>query len=176
MGALLLLIADTAMPQNPKAPSAQEISRRIVSTATNYAKSISCADVKINPKFVVTLNQWKTMDDRFDARYAVLWYGDIGCGGGSQSTTLNILIATVGAGNTVVVDPTQSSPVATFEASDLFIEKVVSNSKDSLLLEGKEAGPNDANCCPSVLVQTRLRADPKGNWKVIEKKTIAKKK
>ena len=123
-----------------------------------------------------SLVPYKTMDDRMDAKYAVLWVGDIGCAGGSGTEGTNLSIVTISTGDSYVVDPLQSSPVIQFESPVRFVERIVGNTRDSLILEGMEYGPKDPNCCPSIKVRFTLRVDEKGNWKLVEKKTMSAKK
>jgi hypothetical protein len=111
-----------------------------------------------------------------DAKYAVLWAGDIGCAGGSGSEETNLSIVTISTGDSYVVAPLLSSPVIQFESPVRFVERIVGNTRDSLILEGKEHGLKDANCCPSIPVRFTLRADEKGNWKLSEKKVMPVKK
>jgi len=158
------------------APPVQEITKQIVKSVTNYANAISCPGVKVEPKQIAALLPYKTFDDRMDAKYAVLWSGDIGCAGGSATEFTNVSIVTVGAGDAFVVDPAQSSPLIQFESPVRYVSRIVGNTRDSLILEGWEQGPNDPNCCPSILVRFTLRVDEKGNWKLTEKKVMPSKK
>lgn len=157
------------------APTAHEITSEIIRTATAYANAISCGGgPALND--IAALTPYKTMDDRMDEKYAVLWMGDIGCSGGTHSMTTNIAIVQVGGlTNPYYVDPLQSSPVVKFGFNGLF-ERIVGNTKDTLILEGMELGQEDPACCPSVKARTTLRVDQKGNWKIVAKKIIAKKK
>ena len=158
------------------APPVQEITKQIINSVAGYANAISCPGVKVEPKQIAALVPYKTLDDRMDAKYAVLWAGDIGCAGGSGTEGTNLSIVTISTGDSYVVDPLLSSPVIQFECPVRFVERIVGNTRDSLILEGKEHGPKDANCCPSILVRFTLRADEKGNWKLVEKKVIPVKK
>lgn len=158
------------------APPVQEITKQIIRSATGYANSISCQGVTIQPKQIAALVPYKTMDDRSDAKYAVLWDGDIGCLGGSGTSTENISIVTISTGDSYVVDPRLSSPLIEFSPGLHNIDRIVGNTKDTLILEGLEFGPNDPHCCPSVRVRITMRVDEKGNWKVVEKKTVQPKK
>ena len=158
------------------APSVPEITKGVIKAVKSYATAISCEDGQIEPKNIAALNPYKTLDDRLDARFAVLWTGDIGCAGGSGTVGTNISIVTVGAGDSYLVDPQASSPIVTFESPVRFVERIVGNTKDTLILEGKEQGPKDANCCPSIPVRFTLKLDSKGAWKMIDKKTLPAKK
>lgn len=158
------------------APPAQEITKQIIRSVTDYANSISCEDGEVSPKNIAALVPYKTSDDRWDEKYAVIWTGDIGCSGGSHSSTANLSIVTIGSSDSYVVDPLKSSPVIKFECPVQAVERVVGNTSDSLVLEGNEVGPDDASCCPSVKVRFTLRADEKGNWKLADKKILPSKK
>ena len=158
------------------APSVPEITKQIVRSVTGYANAISCPGVKVEPKQIDALVPYKSIDDRLDAKYAVLWTGDIGCAGGSGTVGTNLSIVTVSTGDSYVVDPLQSSPVIQFESPVRGVERIVGNTRDSLILEGVEYGSNDPNCCPSIKVRFTLRVDEKGNWKTVEKKTMPVKK
>lgn len=169
-----VLFAANSFAQN--APPVQEITKNIIKSVTAYANAISCPGVTVEAKQIAALVPYKTFDDRMDAKYAVLWAGDIGCAGGSGTEGTNLSIVTVSTGDSYVVDPLQSSPVIQLESPVRYIERIVGNTRDSLVLEGKEYGPNDSNCCPSLRVRFTLRADEKGNWKLVEKKAMPSKK
>lgn len=163
-----------ALAQN--APSVQEITKQIIKSAKGYQNAISCSDAEITPKDIAALTPYKTIDERMDAKYAVLWIGDIGCAGGSGTSGTNVSIVTVGMGDSFVVDPHLSSPIIQFETPVRTITRIVGNTRDTLILEGKEYADNDANCCPSITVRFTLRVDEKGNWKLVEKKLLPAKK
>ena len=171
---LVVFAAQSAFAQN--APPVQEVIKGVLVSANNYAHAISCHDGQIEPKDVVTLIPYKTFDDRLDAKYAVLWSGDIGCAGGSGTNYTNISIVNVGPGDSYVVDPHLSSPIVTFESPVRHVDRIVRNTKDSLFLEGKEHGPNDANCCPSITVRFTLKVDKKGDWKLVNSQTLPAKR
>lgn len=111
-----------------------------------------------------------------EATYAVLWTGDIGCAGGSGTNGTNIAMVSIGSGDSFFVDPTRSSPAIDFDSPTRYVDRLVGNTRDSLILEGHEYGANDSNCCPSINLRFTLRLDAKGNWKLVEKKVIAAKK
>ncbi len=152
-------------------PPVREITKQIIRTVNGYANSISCNVLAIGPKDIAALVPYR--DCWGIARYAVLWHGDIGCAGGSKTTTANIAIVTVGAGNSFVVDPLLSSPVVSFEGFGF--PKLIGNTHNSLVLDGFELGPNDGLCCPSVPVRMTVRVNEKGDWKLIKIDEILKK-
>ncbi len=171
-----ILMAMTTGSLAQSAPPVQEITRQVVKAATSYKDAIACAEGKIGAKDIAALVPYKTLDDRPDAKYAVLWGGDIGCAGGSGTHGTNIAIVTIGAGDSYIVDPLQSSPVIQFESPVRYVNRIVGNTRDSIILEGLEYGPKDANCCPSITVRFTLKLDEKGNWKLVEKKVMPPRK
>jgi hypothetical protein len=170
-GALfLMLVTASALAQD--VPPAGEIARQVARSAAAYANAISCPDVRVEPAQVAELVPYRTREDREDAQYAVVWSGDIGCAGGTGTSGANVALVLVRSGDSYVVDPLRSSPAIEFESPVRYVERMVGHTRDSLTLEGKEYGPNDPNCCPSVRVRFTLRVDGKGNWKLVEKKAL----
>lgn len=151
--------------------STQEITQKIIHSVTNYANSVACS-VKVKPEDIATLVPYRNSDDRFSAKYAVLWGGDIGCAGGSGTYTTNIAIVSGGMGESFLIDPTQSSPAINFDIPVRYVDKIVWNSSNSIILEGKEYGPNDPNCCPSVRIRFTMEVDKSGNWKMTGKQLL----
>lgn len=167
----------TISVQAQSTPNVQEVTRNVIKSAKSYVAAVACTELQqIEPRHVAALAPYKSTDDRLDARFAVLWTGDIGCAGGSATESTNIAIVQIGAGDSYYVDPKQSSPVVEFASPVRYIERLVGNTKDTLILEGKEYGPKDANCCPSIAVRFTLKADQAGNWKLSEKKVLPAKK
>lgn len=162
-------LAQSALP-------VQEITKRIIKSAQSYANAISCTEVEITPKEIAALTPYKARDEFLDAKFAVLWDGDIGCFGGSGTSGTNLSIVTVGMGDSFVVDPRVSSPMIQFETPVRMVSRIVGNTRDTLILEGKEYADNDPNCCPSITLRFTLRVDDKGNWKLVEKKRLPAKK
>lgn len=164
------IMSDISNLEKPKIPTKKygkgDISK-IINTATNYAKSIACGVGKIKPHDVAALIPYNNMN-RNEARYAVLWDGDIECYGGSGTNTSNILIISVNSGDSYFVIPSESSPTITFETfHSRSSSKIFQYGKDYIILEGFEYHPSgsDAMCCPSLAVRKTVRLDKKGNWK-----------
>lgn len=138
--------------------------------ATEYARSISC-DTGTDEKNLVALVPWKNFEDFIDresARYALVWWGDIGCDGGTGAVNPHIAIVYIGTGSNFFVDPGASSPLIKFETQIRDI-RVIKATENELTLSGLDWGPNDPHCCPSIPVRVRLMEDSQGNWKLIEK-------
>lgn len=148
--------------------SEQQVTRNVVKAATAYADAISCEHSKISAKSVAALAPYKA-DSAWEAKYAIVWSGDIGCDGGTGSVNSAISIVKVGMGSSFHVDPLRSSPSIKHEIPVRRIERLVAHTADSLTIEGKAYGPADGNCCPSVNVRATLKVDAKGNWKMVER-------
>ena len=175
IAAMLLGMGSSCFAQS--VPPVQEITRQVIKAATSYKDAIACADEgKIGAKDIAALVPWKTFYGRPDAMYAVLWGGDIGCAGGSGTNGTHVSIVTIGAGDSYIVDPLQSSPVIQFDSPVRYVSRIVGNTRDSMILEGLEYGPEDSNCCPSSVVRFTRKLDEKGNWKLAEKKVMPPRK
>ena len=149
----------------------------IIKTATNYANSISCEVGGINSNNVVSLVPYTTIDNMYDAKYAVLCDMDVGCGGGTGSRKTSLIIVNIGMAENYCVNPSESSP--TIEFSDNFpsfgglpmryIDKIISNTHNSITLTGNSYSAEDANCCPTIPVTFTMQSDKYGNWVIVAK-------
>lgn len=158
-------IFNAVFPQ--QALSADRVGRDITRQVERYANAIACPGVHIERRMSVALPS--SGDHRVSRRFVVLWEGDIGCSGGSGSQETHLAAVFIGAGNAIVVDPLQSSPAIRFESPVRVIDRIVSHTGNTLTLEGKELGPSDAECCPSIPIRFTLRADHQGHWLLASK-------
>lgn len=152
----------------------QEITANIIKAATHYSNAVACGVGDITAKDIAALSPYKSFDDREKAEYAALWEGDIGCSGGSGSSTTNISIVKIGEGGSFLIDPSRSSPIINFSAPVRYISKIVGNTRDTLILEGLKYGEKDSNCCPSIPVRFTLKLNKNGNWDLLSLKTITR--
>ncbi|MDO4709725.1 MAG: hypothetical protein Q4B94_07990 [Pseudomonadota bacterium] len=143
-------------------PSPEVIRQKVARAATAYASAIAC-DAQENPQNIVPLVPYTDMDNRFEALYAVIWQGDIGCGEGPGTGNDNILVVKIGMGDNYMVDVQESSPMVPFYLPARF-SRVLRHNRDSITVETLEHGPRDANCCPTVKKQVRMRRDSRGHW------------
>ncbi|MCM1129293.1 MAG: hypothetical protein NC211_06110 [Alistipes senegalensis] len=171
--ACLGVIANSLAQESDKVPSAQTITKAVIRAAQSYADSLGCAG-SIEPSAIAALVPWKKDTLRENAKYAAIWYGDIGCQGGSGTTTANIAIVNIGSGNTFYVDPARSSPQISFETANsrIGVSRILGNTKNTLTLEGFDYAENDAMCCPSIRKQFTVRSDSQGNWHIIQEKIL----
>jgi hypothetical protein len=167
---LCCLAATTARAEDVRLFGVEGDKIEVMHAATRYLSAVACPGILVPMEDIHALapaRQGETMPT-----YATIWTGDLGCFGGTGTWRSHILIATVNNGH-AVVRPELSSPVVEFESPARYVTKVVSASADTLVLEGREYGPDDPNSNPSVRVRFTLRADAKGNWKLADKERIA---
>lgn len=147
------------------------VMKDVYEKATQFASTISCAP-EFDLKKIVPLVPWDDDHDIWDARYALIWRGDIRCTGGSGSSQPHITIVGLGSGGSVAVLPKLSSPVIEFDPSVRIINKIIDVTANELTLEGMDWSSSDALCCPSMPVHIFMRRDKKNNWKLIKKTPV----
>lgn len=151
------------------APSIEEKTKKIVDVVNRYSSSISCTDLATEGKYIAALTPFKSTLQRYDAKFAVLWAGDIGCAGGSGTSSFNIAVVKVGAGDTFYVDAYQSDPLIGTPLPP-GVEKVVGATHNTLVLDTLAYGENDPNCCPSIKERITLRTSEKVCGRLLIKK------
>jgi hypothetical protein len=157
-------------------PTAQEINSQVIKAVKSYAHATACeAPAKESEYLVAPLVPYKNFTDKFRAKYAVLWDGDLGCTGGNVSHSTQISMVVAGVRGHFVVDPLQSSPVVQFEHPGRGIQKILGHTPDALILEGRDYGPEDRICCPTIPVQIIMQRDLEGDWKAVETKALPSK-
>jgi hypothetical protein len=161
-----------AFANDPQPPSEAEIESLVVAAATQYAAAIACGEDMVEIIDVLTLNPWVEYYDSYDAEYVVIWRGDIGCLGGSGTMGIHITSVKIGAASSFYADARNSSPVTKFEFSSRSFDGVVANTSDVIVMEGREYGPDDANCCPSMRVRYTLKREEAGGWAAHQKQEI----
>jgi hypothetical protein len=160
--------ADTEM-------SVQEITRRALEAANAYAKGVSCVEAPANADGIAALTPYKK-EVALDAAFLVFWVGDIGCNGGSATVTFNAALVRVGSFDSFYVDPQRSSPAINLQFNTRFMERLVGNTKDTIVVDADELASNDANCCASLRYRITLQVDKSGNWKEIKRKPLPPRK
>ena len=170
IGMVLSLFASSA-GAHAALTAPDEIRAGVAEVAERYANAIACGGIKIRPEDVHVLDAGRI--DSHLPRYAVLWNGDLACYGGSGSPATHLIVATLNTGR-YLVQPQLSSPVVAFELPVRFVTRVVRAEGNTLVLEGKEHAATDPRSNPSIPVRFTLRAEPDGNWKLVDKTSIAK--
>lgn len=146
---------------------------KVFEVASQYAEAISCETI-LDSKKLVALVPWDDDQDLLDARYALIWQGDIKCWGGSGSSQPQITLIGFGAGGSVMAFPELSSPIVKFEPSIRIIETIDKATENEITLTGKDWDwDHDGLCCPSVPVQIIMRRDKNNDWKLIQKLKLA---
>lgn len=169
----MFLIATSAVPALAQKSLNQEpVSKGVIDAVDSYRNSIACNYKAITRADVLAMTPLKNEEEFYDAKYAVLWYGDIGCSGG-HAVSSNIAIVQFGWGATPVVNIHESTPAANFPIS--LINRLVAATKDTITVEALAHGPEDANCCPSIKTRYEVKLDNKGAWRVVKKQPLSPK-
>lgn len=177
LGSLCLTLALSPTSFAATNLSIGEITASIIDAVDYYASSIACNEIGVTPGNIAALTPLKSLElnDQEAAQYAVWWMGDIGCAGGTATTSAHIAIVKVGAASTFYVDPAKSSPVIDFDTPNGTITKLVGNTKNSLVFDGADYRDTDPRCCPSIATRFTLQVNHKGDWKLIDKKILPRK-
>ncbi|WP_143343450.1 hypothetical protein [Delftia sp. K82] len=158
--------------QGLDAPSIKEQTKRIIEAVSHYGTAIGCMDVAPTSKEIAAMIPYQSMENRLDAKFAVIWSGDIGCNGGSGSSGAHIAIVRVGSGDTFYVSASESEPQID-SPLPRSVERLVGATKNSLILDTRDYGEKDANCCPTERQRITIRQSEKGSWKKVEMKQLA---
>jgi hypothetical protein len=168
------LLLSIALPIGHAASPALDpatIPNRVLETAQLYQNAIACANIDQAMQPVLALAPFESETHREEARYAVLWSGDIGCAGGSGTSTANITMIHIGSGDQFYVDVAHSSPQIHFDAPVKLVREVLNYTQDHLTLRGRTYAEGDPHCCPSIDARFTLHADAQGNWLLTEMHT-----
>lgn len=157
--------------QDMAAPPVKAQTKAILAVVKHYSAAIACSDVAPDANSIAAMIPYKSFDNREDAKFAVIWHGDIGCLGGSGTSSARIAVVKVGAGDSFYVNPSESSPQVD-EGLPRYVEKVVGATADSITVDVRDYGDKDANCCPSLRKRLTLRQSAKGNWAVVSTKPL----
>lgn len=149
------------------------IEQNIIKVATQYIHAVACEASPVTSKQIIPLTPYTTEDNRWDAEYAVLWSGDIGCQGGSGTSSANLLIVKIGAGAFYYVDSQHSTPNIRYESPTNWVTHIVSYSANRLVLAGKTYAEKDPHCCPSLHTEFIVERNDQGDWLLLDKHTSA---
>jgi hypothetical protein len=171
---LVLSAAFSTAQAGDESLSVAEITQKVSESVDHYAAAIACESAPVDPKDIAALVPYRKSDedDFAQAEYAVIWHGDVGCAGGSGTGTSNIAIVRVGHWGEFFVVPARSSPIAKFGLPVTFIDRMLGNTRNTLLLEGEALGKDDLPCCPSVRVRFTMKLGANGNWTVVNQRVL----
>jgi hypothetical protein len=173
--ALVVLSAAASQAQTgDDSLTVDEITQKVSESVDHYTAAIACERGPVEPKDIAALIPYgKTeADDLTQAEYAVIWQGDIGCAGGSGTISANIAVVKVSHWGVFLVDPRWSSPIAKFDPPVKYIDRLLGNTRNTLVLEGVTYGDDDATCCPSVRVRFTMKQGDNGDWAIVNKRVI----
>ena len=166
-----VLVIPAALAQEIQIPSVKVQTQQILTAVKKYSEAISCTDATPRASNIAAMVPYKNSDQRLDAKFAVIWFGDIGCLGGSGTSGARIAMVKVGAGDNFYVSAGESSPQI---EDDLprYVERVVGSTQDSIIVDVRDYGANDPNCCPSLRKRLTLRLTPKEGWVTVDSKNL----
>lgn len=168
----LLFSSISVAAQDQKTLTIQKINQEVLGAANAYAKSVSCVEDQSTPETIFSLTPIKSSDDLMDAKYLVFWTGHMGCSFGSGSLAMHHAVVNAGSNGYFYVDPTVSSP-AIHGLQSRFIEKLVGNSKNTMVVDQLEHTDKDSNNSPSLKYRVTYQIDDRsGKWNIINKKQL----
>lgn len=109
----------------------------------DLSQAVTCANVESPEEFhaVKVIDNEDDLIGQYGERFAVVWYGDLYCGGGSGSSTWQLSFVDIGVGSSPYVD-LQSPPVRLLYL-DVF--DVSLNNEDELIVEGERYDPREGS-------------------------------
>jgi hypothetical protein len=165
----------TVSPSDDTAPPLSHIYPKVLKVANLYAEAVSCVGTRATLKDILVINANTNLNNGEDDRdFLVFWYGDMRCAGGSGTSSYNLAWVKHAWSDYYYVEPVLSSP--TSGISTRFLDKLVSGSGDTIVIEMSEYGKNDPNCCASMQYRYIMRVDKDGHWEIVDKKFLRRKR
>jgi hypothetical protein len=155
------------------APSDDQSTRdQVKMVASYYVAALSCMspqDVVIPDAFVAHLRQTQSTPDK-DGQdvWAVLFTSEFCSGGNGNPPTYIAIVRKDEYDDGYSVDPTQSSPVITFNEPVQQVDHVTSDGPNNVFLAGHDYGSNDSPAQATDPATATMRVDHSGNWSVVK--------
>ncbi|MBU3679746.1 MAG: hypothetical protein FGM32_09100 [Candidatus Kapabacteria bacterium] len=165
-----VFLACLGIMQGQGTVSAKKNKSEIKRVVSAFASAVACGG-EIKDQNIITMVPYTSEEDQYDARYAVLWYGDWACAGGSGTSGWHLSLVKVSMGYFYVVTSCSGN------SDDYWrnVHRIVGNTKNTITLEICDYGSDDANCCPSVKKRITIKLnDEAESWKEIGSKTIGR--
>ena len=158
--------------------SAASVMRNVAQKTREYGQAVSCSEMEsseqISSSLIAALSPYPGVSEYDNAEYLGFWAGDVGCAGGSGTTGYNAAYVIRSPQGQYYVDPARSTPVVDFEFNTRFLERIVSATQDTLVVEYLDLDEDDSNCCPSLQYRATLKRDKQGNWTQIKRQALGK--
>ena len=158
--------------------SAESVMRHVAQKTWEYGQAVSCSDMEsseqVSSTLIAALQPYPGVSEYDDAEYLGFWAGDVGCAGGSGTTGYNAAYVIRSSQGQYYVDPARSSPLVDFEFNTRFLERIVSATQDTLVVEYLDLDEDDSNCCPSLQYRATLKRDQHGNWVQLRRQALGK--
>jgi len=145
---------------------------KIVSIMKKYAETVSCG-YDIQPKNVVNMTHSQNIDNPI---YYVLWRGDIGCAGGSGTTSMEITSVEknrlMDSGYIISVYPVLDENVY-YELNPRFIESLNKNSDDQIqVITWLPVNDEELNYPSKKVKFTLKRTEQNAPWEIVNRTLI----
>lgn len=150
------LRAETALCADAPTPLSQKvIIQEVVRVANKYIDHGPCEPSRAEPNTVATMSPYtpEVEADHAAAMYVVVWSGDIGCRNGSGTNTMNYLLVQKRG-------VTAARIVGVGELNGASVERIVTATPDSLIIDAYIWGPDDAHCCATEYVRRTFHLEP----------------
>lgn len=121
-------------------------------------------------------NTYAIQRDDYEATYYVLWVGDIGCAGGSGTTSWHISqVSRSNYAGFLVQNHTALGSDPSLKFNFRLISDLQKINANKLVLTSADYDEKDANCCPSLNYEYTLeREDDYADWKQTGQKFLGK--
>ncbi len=130
-------------PPEPLMPRpSSELAQRVVKVVDHYIAAIACQKGGAERRFVAVLEpEQATRWGGDPGTYVALWDGDVGCTGGSGEEHVRIAVVGSDGHGRLYVDTRASSPDNELDFRVRDVDRIVRNTRDTLVLEGWRHGP-----------------------------------
>jgi len=136
-----------------------QLARRVARVVDQYDNAIGCGIEPVRRRDVAVLEPESIGYGAEQGVFVAVITGDIGCLHGTGTIVSALVVVRSDGYGRLIVQPSESAPVSQFQLPVRYIERIVSNTPDTLILEGWTYRPEDCNCAPTQRVRFAIRFD-----------------
>lgn len=175
--------SNISLAQEQSSLTTGQITQKIQQKVQLFADAVTCwkteaPDQKkysVSPKMIAALSPYIKNDNEVSGEFVAFWVGDMGCNGGSGTTSYYLATVRVDLRGDFYVDPLASEPFIKIsdQLNTRFIEKIAGNTNNTIIVDALNYGSDDdGNNFPSHKYRYTLKLDSKNNWNLLEKKFL----
>ncbi len=112
----------------------------------------------------------KGVDENYSDKYVVVWYGDDGCAGGAGTISTQLTVVSLAAFNNPIVEVDNGEPIDL----DLKFHEKAYQKGDTLIIEGRRLGNDDAPQFPTEAVRYVLKFADDGSLAIKSTQVLGK--